>query len=65
MTVPHFFPLGSFCKSLRAGGDQIPNVLKTSCVLITVISPGLSVEMRDLFAPVDGCVIHPARHHVR
>ena len=58
-TVIHFPTLDSVCKRLMADGDQSLVILKTNCVLIMAISLGLTVDMRDLYPPVDKCVIYP------
>ena len=57
-TILRSYPIESICKRLMADGDQIHIVLKTNCVLIMAISLGLIVDVHDLYAPVDKCVIY-------
>ena len=41
------------------GGDRILVILEIDCILIMAISLGRSVDVRNLRAPGDRCVIHP------
>ena len=50
-TVLPFFPIAPICRRLMADGDQAFTIHKTNCVLAMAISLGLSVDMRDLYAP--------------
>jgi len=45
--------------ALRAGSGQILSNLRTNCFLTMVISLGLGVDIRDLFAPHDKYVVFP------
>jgi hypothetical protein len=58
-TVIHFDRIESVCKRLMADGDQNLVILKTNCVLIMAISLGLSVNMRDLYAPSNRYILSP------
>ena len=54
-----FWALDAICERLMADGGQNLIVLKTNCVLIMAMSVGLNVDIHDLYAPVDECVIYP------
>jgi len=47
----------SITRTLGAGNGQILAILKTNCFLTMAISLGLRVDIRDLYAPNDKCVI--------
>ena len=58
-TVLRFHSIELICNRLIADGDHSLVILKTNCVLIMAISLGLTVDIRDLYAPVDEYVVHP------
>ena len=47
----------SIGRILRAGDGQILAILKTNCFLTMAISLGLRIDIRDLYAPNDKCVV--------
>jgi len=47
------------CKKLMANDDEILGVLKTNCFLIMAISLGLQIDIHDLYAPNNKCVVTP------
>jgi len=53
------FPVGLFCKRFMAGGDQMLAILKTNSFLTMAISLGLRIDICDLYAPHDKCVLPP------
>ena len=63
-TVLLFQNIEFVCKRLMADGDQTLILLKTNCVLTMAISLGLTVDMCDLYAPVDKCVTYLACRHI-
>ena len=48
-------PMDGFCKRLMA--DQTPVILKTNCFLTLAISLGLQIDIHDLYAPHNKCVL--------
>jgi hypothetical protein len=63
-TVLHFYRMGSVCERLMADGGQTLITLKANCVLIMAISLGLSVDMRDLYAPSTKYVLYTVFHGI-
>ena len=51
------FVVESIGWTLRANDGQILTILRTNCFLAVAISLGLRVNIRDLYAPNDKCVI--------
>jgi len=58
-TVLQSLPAELFCKIFMADGDQMPDILKTNTLLIMAISLGLKIDIRDLHAPHNKCVLPP------
>jgi hypothetical protein len=56
----HVYGMESICRTCAAGGDQMPNILKTNLFLILAISLGLQIDIRDLYAPNNKCVTSPS-----
>ena len=60
--LPLALPLPSaqdLCERLMADGDQTLVILKTNCFLVMAISLGLQVDIHDLYAPHNKCVLSP------
>jgi len=57
------FPVELFCERLMADGGQILVILKTNSFLIMAISLGLKIDIRDLHAPNNKCVLSPLFPH--
>jgi len=55
--APNSFVFESIGRTLRAGNDQILAIIKTNCFLTIAISLGLQVDIGDLYAPNNKCVI--------
>jgi len=51
------FVIGSIRLAFSAGNGQTLALLKTNCFLTMAISLGLQVDIRDLYAPNDTCVV--------
>jgi len=58
-TVLQSLPAELFCKRFMADGDQMLVILKTNTFLIMAISLGLKIDIRDLHAPHNKCVLPP------
>ena len=56
--VLELYPLPDICQRLMADGDQTLVILETNLVLTMAILMGLVVDIHDLYAPVDQCVIY-------
>ena len=56
-TILRFQSIESICRASIADGDQSLTILKTNCILMMAISLGLTVDVRDLYAPADECVV--------
>jgi len=54
-----FFPMDDFCKRLMADGGQMLVILKTNCFLTLAIYLGLQIDIHDLYAPHNKCVLSP------
>jgi len=57
--IPGPFSVEDFCEKLMADGGQTLVILKTNCFLIMAISLGLQIDIHDLYAPHNKCVLPP------
>ena len=62
-TILRFHSIELICKRLIADSDHALIILKTNCILILAISLGLTVDIRDLYAPADESVVYPRLYH--
>jgi len=53
------FPAELFCERFMADGGQMLVILKTNSFLTMAISLGLRIDIRDLYAPHNKCVLSP------
>jgi len=54
------FDMEVIYRAFAAEGDQMPDILKTNLFLISAISMGLQVDIRDLYAPNNKYVTSPS-----
>ena len=58
--VLDFCAVGFICENFVVDDDQTPTILKTDCFLMMAISVGLQIDVHDLYAPNNKCVVtHP------
>jgi len=51
------YAMESICRSFATDGNQMPDSLKTNLFLISAISLGLQIDIRDLYPPSNKCVV--------
>ncbi|KAF9642485.1 hypothetical protein BDM02DRAFT_2091673 [Thelephora ganbajun] len=56
-TFINSYPMYLIFERFMADGDQNLTILKTNCYLIMAISLGLQIDIRDLYAPNNECVV--------
>ena len=56
-TVLTFYSINTVCKRLMIDGDETPIILRTNCFLIMAIALGLRIDIHDLYAPNNTCVV--------
>ena len=60
LSILNLTDMDSISKAFVTDGDQVPTILKTNCILTMAISLGLKVDIHDLYAPDDKCVLDPS-----
>ena len=58
------YGIDHFCETFTTDGDKIPAILKTNIILIMTIFLGLQIDLLDLYAPNNRCVVPQFSHGV-
>jgi hypothetical protein len=62
--IPVPYAMESICQTFTADDNQIPTILRTNRLLMMAISLGLQIDSRDLYAPINTCVISYSSHRL-